>query len=83
MIRRFVTYMGIDKELGDLGATLTNASVQFKFGVKPLPAEEDPALKTPCLAVCPTAASRASIRSVPNDSQCPQVTYLSKFQEYY
>lgn len=48
--------------------------VQFNFGVDPPPAAEDPALKTPCLAVCPTAASRNSIRNViPAQSQCPQV----------
>jgi len=65
---------------GDMGVLLTmepnyeDFSCQFKFGVEPLPAVEDAALKTPCLAVCPTAASRASIRGVPNESQCPQVT---------
>lgn len=64
---------------GDMGVRLTmepnyeNFSCQFNFGVDPPPAAEDPALKTPCLAVCPTAASRGSIRGVPIESQCPQV----------
>lgn len=56
----------------------TSIYLQFKFGVKPLPAAEDAALQTPCLAVCPTAASRASIRGVPNESQCPQVLKFHK-----
>jgi len=66
---------------GDMGVRLTmepnyeNFSCQFNFGVNLPPAAEDPALKTPCLAVCPTAASRSSIRNVvPTESQCPQVT---------
>lgn len=53
--------------------------VQFNFGVDPLPADQDPALKTPCLAICPTAASRNSIRNVVStDSQCPQVLSLQQ-----
>jgi hypothetical protein len=52
---------------------LTSFYSQFNFGVDPPPAAEDPALKTPCLAVCPTAASRGSIRDVPTEPQCPQV----------
>lgn len=53
--------------------------VQFNFGVLPLPGDQDPALKTPCLAICPTAASRNSIRNVVStDSQCPQVLFLQQ-----
>lgn len=65
---------------GDMGVRLLmepnydDFSCQFNFGVDPPPAAEDPALKTPCLAVCPTAASRGSIRDVPTEPQCPQVT---------
>ncbi|KAG0584654.1 hypothetical protein KC19_3G225700 [Ceratodon purpureus] len=64
---------------GDMGVRLLmepnyeDFSCQFNFGVDPPPAAEDPALKTPCLAVCPTAASRGSIRGVPTEPQCPQV----------
>lgn len=63
-----------------LWRTLCNCVlVQFNFGVDPLPADQDPALKTPCLAICPTAASRNSIRNVVStDSQCPQVLFLQQ-----
>jgi hypothetical protein len=61
----------------------TSIYLQFKFGVEPLPAVEDAALKTPCLAVCPTAASRASIRGVPNESQCPQVLKFHKMFDLF
>eukprot|EP00898_Chlorokybus_atmophyticus_P007108 jgi/Chlat1/7399/Chrsp6S07431 len=43
-------------------------SCQFSFGVAPPTRENDPALATSCLAVCPTAAK---LNTIPR--QCPQV----------
>lgn len=65
---------------GDMGVPLTmepnyeDFSCQFKFGVEPPPRDQDKALSTPCLDLCPVAAARQSIRYVPESQQCPQVS---------
>ncbi|CAM6038223.1 unnamed protein product [Sphagnum compactum] len=65
---------------GDMGVALLmepnyeDFSCQFKFGVEALPAALDPALQTGCLSMCPTAASRSSLKQTINETQCPQVT---------
>ncbi len=53
--------------------------VQFKFGIKALPAALDPALQTGCLSMCPTAASRSSLKQTINETQCPQVNGALSF----
>ncbi|BBN01411.1 beta-carotene isomerase [Marchantia polymorpha subsp. ruderalis] len=48
-------------------------SCQFKYGVAAPPRDEDPGLLTPCLSICPTAATRSSLRGYVPTEQCPQV----------
>ncbi|OAE21681.1 hypothetical protein AXG93_4170s1220 [Marchantia polymorpha subsp. ruderalis] len=52
-------------------------SCQFKYGVAAPPRDEDPGLLTPCLSICPTAATRSSLRGYVPTEQCPQVRSAS------
>eukprot|EP00271_Cylindrocystis_brebissonii_P009107 TRINITY_DN23757_c0_g1_i1.p1 TRINITY_DN23757_c0_g1~~TRINITY_DN23757_c0_g1_i1.p1 ORF type:complete len:668 (-),score=83.59 TRINITY_DN23757_c0_g1_i1:116-2119(-) len=63
----FAEHMGIPLAMEP---NFEDLSCQFKFGVKPPAREEDEALRTPCLAICPSWSGRPISR---RDDTCSQV----------
>ncbi|GMQ00354.1 hypothetical protein CsSME_00047471 [Camellia sinensis var. sinensis] len=68
----FRDYMGVPLLMEP---NFSDYSCQFKFGVLPPPAEDDSALKEPCLEICPNASRRRGREFTSNAAdvlQCPK-----------
>ncbi|KAM3687340.1 hypothetical protein ACB098_10G070100 [Castanea mollissima] len=65
----FKDYMGIPLLMEP---NFSDYSCQFKFGVLPPLAEDDIALKEPCLEICPNATRRREVTRGMDVPQCPK-----------
>ncbi|XP_057508148.1 beta-carotene isomerase D27, chloroplastic isoform X3 [Actinidia eriantha] len=65
----FKDYMGVPLLMEP---NFSDYSCQFRFGVLPPPAEDDSALKEPCLEICPNASRRRELTTSVDVLQCPK-----------
>ncbi|KAK7840671.1 beta-carotene isomerase D27, chloroplastic [Quercus suber] len=65
----FKDYMGIPLLMEP---NFSDYSCQFKFGILPPLAEDDIALKEPCLEICPNATQRREVTRSMDVPQCPK-----------
>ena len=65
----FKDYMGVPLLMEPI---FSDYRCQFRFGVLPPPAEDDSALKEPCLEICPNDSRRRELTTSVDVLQCPK-----------